>query len=99
MPVADSIVTEDSGLALHKPDPAKYFHPHLCHKFLLEDGSCTVLSARDQTASYHDTIFYSMQNRTVLQTRAVKELLSLEKSPELQHPALQDSKRALQFAL
>lgn len=97
-PVADSNITEDGGLVLHEPDPADYFRPHLRREFLLEDGSRTVLSSRDQTASYDDAIFYSVRNGTVYQTKAVKELLGSEKSPELQHPALRDSKRALQYA-
>ena len=97
-PVADSNVTEDGGLALHEPDPADYFHPHLRREFLLEDGGRTVLLLRDQTASYDDAIFYSVRNGTVFQTKAVKELLGSEKSPELQHLALRDYKRALQFA-
>ncbi|PKY06704.1 hypothetical protein P168DRAFT_280092 [Aspergillus campestris IBT 28561] len=89
--------TEDSELALHEPDPADFFEPHLRREFLLEDGSRTVLSSRDQTASYDDTVFYSVRNGTVVETRAVKELLGEEKSPELQHPSLR-RKRELQFA-
>ncbi|PLB41029.1 deoxyribonuclease NucA/NucB-domain-containing protein [Aspergillus candidus] len=88
---------EDSPLGLHEPDPADFFHPHLRREFLLEDGSRTVLSSRDQTTSYNDTIFYSLRDGEVVETRAVKELLGEEKSPELQHPSLR-RKRALQFA-
>lgn len=96
-PVADFDDIEDSPLGLHEPDPADFFHPHLRREFLLEDGSRTVLSSRDQTTSYNDTIFYSLRDGEVVETRAVKELLGEEKSPELQHPSLR-RKRALQFA-
>lgn len=96
--IADSNVTEDGGWGLHEPDPADYFPPHLRREFLLADGSRTVLSSRNLTASYDDAVFYSMRNGTVIQTHAVKELLGLEKSPELQDPALRDSRRAVQFA-
>ena len=85
-------------MALHEPDPADYFHPHLRREFLLEDGGRTVLLLRDQTASYDDAIFYSVLNGTVFQTKVVKELLGSEKRSELQHLALRGSKRALKFA-
>lgn len=83
---------------LHEPNPADYFHPHFRREFLLEDGSRTILSSCDQTASYDDAIFYSVLNGTVFQTKVVKELLGSEKRSELQHLALRGSKRALKFA-
>ena len=86
--------TKDSRWRLHKPDPAQYFPPHLRREFLLSDGSRTILSSRNQTASYNDAIFYSVRDGKVTQTHVVKELLGLEKSPALQDPALRDSKKA-----
>jgi hypothetical protein len=93
--VADSNATEDGEWGLHEADPADYFPPHLRREFLLADGSRTILPTRNLTASYDDAIFYSMSNGTVFQTYAVKELLGLEKSPELQDPALKNSRRAV----
>jgi hypothetical protein len=89
--VTDLNATEDGGWGLHEPDPADYFPPHLRREFLLADGSRTIVSSRNLTASYDDAIFYSVRNGTVFQTYAVKELLHLEKRLELQDPALKDS--------
>lgn len=91
-------MTNEGGWGLHEPDPAQYFAPHLRREFLLEDGSRTVLSTRDQTTSYHNATFHTVRNGTVIKHRAVKELLGSEKSPELQDPALRAAKRAVQFA-
>jgi len=93
----DSNATEDDGWGLHKADPADYFPPHLRREFLLADGSRTVLATRDLTASYDDAIFYSMSNGTVYQTHAIRELLGLEKSPQLQDPALKNTRRVVSF--
>ncbi|KAJ4311822.1 hypothetical protein N0V94_007764 [Neodidymelliopsis sp. IMI 364377] len=93
----DSNATEDGEWGLHKADPADYFPPHLRREFLLADGSRTVLPTRNLTASYDDAIFYSMSNGTVVQTYAVRELFGMEKSPELQDPALKNTKRAFHF--
>ena len=99
MLIADTNGTENGGWGLHEPDPADYFHPHIRREFLLEDGSCTILSSCDQTTSYEGAVFHSVRNGTVVKTKAVKELLGSEKRPELQHPDLRNSKRAaLQFA-
>lgn len=89
--VADLNATEDGGWGLHEPDPADYFPPHLRREFLLADGSRTIVSSRNLTASYDDAIFYSVRNGTVFQTHVVKELLHFEKRLELQDPALRDS--------
>ncbi|KAJ5539588.1 hypothetical protein N7513_007920 [Penicillium frequentans] len=94
----DSNATNEGRWGLHQPDPAHYFPPHLRREFLLEDGSRTVLSTGDQTTSYQNATFHTVRNGTVIKHRAVKELLGSEKSPELQHPALRASKRAVQFA-
>jgi hypothetical protein len=91
--VADLNATEDDGWALHEPDPADYFPPHLRREFLLSDGSRTIVSSRNLTASYDDAIFYSVRNGTVFQTHVVKELLHFEKRLELQDPALKDSSK------
>jgi hypothetical protein len=89
----DLNATEDDGWALHEPDPADYFPPHLRREFLLSDGSRTIVSSRNLTASYDDAIFYSVRNGTVFQTHVVKELLHFEKRLELQDPALKDSSK------
>jgi hypothetical protein len=73
---------------LHQPDPVHFFPPHLRREFLLANGERTVLPTRDLNASYDDTVFYYERNGTILQTRAVKELFGLEKTFELQDPAL-----------
>jgi hypothetical protein len=91
------VADEDHAWGLHEADPADYFPPHLRREFLLADGTRTVLSTRNLTASYDDAIFYTLSNGTVSKTYAVKELRGLEKSPELQDPALKN-KRAVQFA-
>lgn len=96
--VADSNSTEDGERGLHEPDPAHFFPPHLRREFLLADGSRTVLSTRDLNASYDDAVFVTVSNGTVTRTRAVKELLGLEKSLELQHPDLRNSSRAVEVA-
>ena len=96
--IADSNATEVDEWGLHKADPADYFPPHLRREFLLADGSRTVLSTRDLTASYDDAVFYSMSNGTAYQTHAIKELLGLEKSPQLQDPASKDTRRVVPFA-
>ncbi|KAH7563853.1 hypothetical protein BM1_00900 [Bipolaris maydis] len=91
----DLNATEDGGWGLHEPDPADYFPPHLRREFLLADGSRTIVSSRNLTASYDDAIFYSVRNGTVFQTHVVKELLHFEKRLELQDPALRDSNYSL----
>lgn len=98
--LADSNVTEDSAgdWVLHEPDPAHFFPPHLRREFLLDDGTTTLLGARDLDANYDEAIFLTMRNDTMVRRRAVKELLGLEKTWELQDPALRKAKRAVDFA-
>lgn len=92
---ADSNGNETSGWRLHEPDPADYFPPHLRRELLLADSSRTLLSTRNLTASYENATFFSMRNGTLFQTHAVKELFGLEKTFELQDPALRVLKRSV----
>lgn len=89
--VLDLNATEDGGWGLHEPDPADYFPPHLRREFFLADGSRTIVSSRNLTASYDDVLVYSVRNGIVFQTYIVKELFDSEKRLELQDPALKDS--------